>query len=131
MATLRAVDCVHRTVPDLAAGLAFYQEALGHELIWRTPVAAGLRLPGSEAELVLSTSHDGPEVDFLVDDVPAVVTRLTAAGATLLFGPADIPVGRVAVLRDPFGNPLSVLDLSKGRYLTAPDGTVTGITSNP
>jgi hypothetical protein len=31
-------------VPDLEAGLAFYQDALGHQLIWRTDTAAGLRL---------------------------------------------------------------------------------------
>ena len=113
---LRAVDCVHLTVPDLEAGLAFYRDTLGHELIWQTAVAAGLRLPGSEAEIVLSATHAGPQVDFLVDDVPAAVASLQSAGATLTFGPADIPVGRVAVLTDPFGNALSVLDLSKGRY---------------
>ena len=123
-AVLRAIDCVHLTVPDLEAGLSFYRDALGHELIWRTPVALGLRLPDSEAELVLSTSHDGPQVDFLVPSVPDAVAALTAAGAILVFGPADIPVGRVAVLTDPFGNPISVLDLSRGRYTTGPDSQV-------
>jgi hypothetical protein len=33
----------------------------------------------------------------------------------------------VAVIADPFGNRLTVLDLSKGRYVTDPDGTVTDI----
>jgi hypothetical protein len=36
-------------------------------------------------------------------------------------------VGRVAVVADPFGNRLTLLDLSKGRYLTDADGIVTGV----
>jgi hypothetical protein len=42
-------------------------------------------------------------------------------------GPEDIPVGRVAVVSDPFGNPLVLLDLSKGTFRTSPDGTVTRV----
>jgi hypothetical protein len=42
-------------------------------------------------------------------------------------GPSDIPVGRVAVVADPFGNALVVLDLSKGRYVTDTTRNVTGI----
>ena len=30
--------------------------------------------------------------------------------------PVEIPVGRVAVVADPFGNALVLVDLSKGRY---------------
>ena len=127
MTVLRAVDCVHLVVTDLESGLAFYRDRLGHELIWRTGDAAGLRLPDTGAELVLSVAHDGPAVDLLVESVPAAVAELTAAGATLLAGPFDIPVGSVAVLADPFGNRLSVLDLSKGRYTTGDGGTVTGV----
>jgi hypothetical protein len=39
----------------------------------------------------------------------------------------DIPVGRVAVVADPFDNVLVLVDLSKGRYRTAADGTVMGV----
>jgi hypothetical protein len=45
----------------------------------------------------------------------------------VLSRPEDIPVGRVAVVADPFGNPLVLLDLSKGTFQTGPDGTVTGV----
>jgi hypothetical protein len=41
--------------------------------------------------------------------------------------PEDIPVGRVAVVSDPFGNPLVLIDLSKGTFRTDHDGTVTGV----
>jgi len=33
----------------------------------------------------------------------------------------------VAVIADPFGNPLTVVDLSKGRYVTDAEGNVTGV----
>jgi len=51
----RRVDCLRIAVPDLAAALAFYRDGLGHELIWRSSTAAGLRLPESSAEIVLHT----------------------------------------------------------------------------
>ena len=54
-ALFRKVDCHSIPVADLDAALAFYRDGLGHELIWRDGSAAGLRLPDSDAELVLHT----------------------------------------------------------------------------
>jgi predicted enzyme related to lactoylglutathione lyase len=125
---LRKVDSVQIPVPDLDGGLAFYRDRLGHELIWRTETAAGLRLADSDSELVLQTQQPQPEVDFLVDSVDQAATQLTRAGGTVLAEPFDIPVGRVAVIADPFGNSLTILDLTKGRYLTDADGNVIGVT---
>ena len=119
---LRTVDCVQLPVPDLEAGLAFYRDRLGHELLWRSQTAAALRLSGGDAELVLQTQRPRPEVDFLVDSVDQAATRLVEAGGSVLVEPSDIPVGRVAVVADPFGNPLTIVDLSKGRYVTDADG---------
>jgi predicted enzyme related to lactoylglutathione lyase len=124
---LRKVDCIQLPVPDLEGGLAFYRDRLGHELVWRTEDAAGLRLADSDSELVLQTRRPQPEVDFLVDSVDQAATELTRAGGTVVVEPSDLPVGRVAVIADPFGNPLTILDLTKGRYLTDADGNVTGI----
>lgn len=124
---LRKVDCVQLPVPDLDTGLAFYRDRLGHELIWRTPTAAGLRLPHSDTELVLTIQQPNPEVGFLVDSADQALQQLTRAGGTVLTEPVDIPVGRVAVVADPFGNPLTILDLTKGLYVTDADGNVTGV----
>jgi hypothetical protein len=41
--------------------------------------------------------------------------------------PVDIPIGRLAIVEDPFGNRLVLLDATKGRYHTAEDGTVVGV----
>jgi catechol 2,3-dioxygenase-like lactoylglutathione lyase family enzyme len=59
MALIRKVDCVRFYVPNLEAGLWFYSDRLGPELIWRTETAAGLRLPASEAELFIQ--YECPE----------------------------------------------------------------------
>jgi predicted enzyme related to lactoylglutathione lyase len=122
---LRQVDCVQIPVPDLDAGLRFYRDGLGLELKWRHATQAGLRL--GDTELVLQTERPGLETDFLVDSAEEAVRRVEAAGGTVLSGPDDIPVGRVALVSDPFGNPLVLLDLSKGTFRTDHDGNVTGV----
>jgi predicted enzyme related to lactoylglutathione lyase len=94
-------------------------------LTWRHATQAGLRL--GDTELVLQTERPGLETDFLVDSAEEAVHRVEAAGGTVLSAPEDIPVGRVAVVADPFGNPLVLLDLSKGTFRTDHDGTVTGV----
>src|ERR1022692_301173 len=46
-------------------------------------------------------------------------------------GPSISPVGRLAVVTDPFGNDLVLLDPSKGRYITDDTKRVTGLASKP
>lgn len=52
---------------------------------------------------------------------------MVAAGGQVIAEPTPIPVGRVAVVSDPFGNPLVLVDLSSGSYLTDAAGRVTAI----
>jgi len=113
MALFKKVDCLLLKVKDLDAGLEFYSVALGHEVIWKTPTAAGLRLPESEAELVLSTEN-GPETDLKVCDTKIAYEQLLQAGAKSVVPPFEIKIGVCAVVEDPWGNPLTILDTSKG-----------------
>jgi lactoylglutathione lyase len=124
MTLLRKVDCVRLYVPDLEAGLAFYRDQLGHELIWRTNSAAGLRLPESEAELVLQTEDQRQEVDLLVDSADEVAIFIEEVGGRVIVPPFDIQIGRCTVVEDPWGNPLVLLDTSKGLLKTDTDGNV-------
>ena len=126
MPLIRKVDCVRLYVPDLEAGLAFYRDQLGHELIWRTPTAAGLRLPETDAELVIQTEEQRQEVDFLVDSADEVARFIEQAGGTVIVPPFDIQIGRCVVVEDPWGNPLVLLDTSKGLFTTDADGNVIG-----
>lgn len=110
----RKVDCLSLPVPDLDQALGFYSDELGHELIWRSDNAAGLRLPDSSAELVLHTDDRPMETDLMVESVPDALERVTAAGAKLLHGPFEIRIGLCAVVMDPWDNVLVILDTSKG-----------------
>ena len=122
------VDAVTVPVPDLDSGLEFYVGELGHRLAWRNDGVgqAAVALRESDTEVVLTT-RDRYEPNWLVDDVHEAAAVFEAAGGRVLSPAFDIPVGRVAVVTDPFGNVLVLVDLSKGRYRTADDGTVTGV----
>jgi hypothetical protein len=89
-----------------------------------------LRLPDSETEIVLATAQEYAP-NWLVTSADEAARVVVSAGGRLLNGPFDIPVGRAAVVADPFGNALVMLDLSRGTYVT--DGTkrVTGLASDP
>jgi lactoylglutathione lyase len=129
-ALFKKVDCHSLPVTDLDAAIAFYSGRLGHELIWRDASAAGLRLPGSEAELVLHTDPRPVETDLLVDSVPDAIERFVAAGGALIVGPFEIRIGLCAVLRDPWQNSVVILDQSKGLLQTDVDGNVVGLDSH-
>ena len=128
---LKTVDAISVPVPSLAAGLEFYHNELGHELLWRHDQLgqAALRLPGGDTELVLAT-RQRYEPNWLVDSADEASARIIEAGGRVVTEPFDIPVGRVAVVADPFGNELVLIDLSKGSYRTDADGSVTGISSD-
>jgi predicted enzyme related to lactoylglutathione lyase len=126
MPLIRKVDCVRLYVPDLEEGLAFYRDQMGHELIWRTETAAGLRLPESEAELVIQTEDSRQEVDLLVDSADQAAKFIGQAGGRVIVPPFDIQIGRCVVVEDPWGNPLVLLDTSKGLLKTDAEGNVIG-----
>ena len=123
---IRKVDCVQIQVPDLDAGLAFYRDQLGHQLVWRTERAVGLRLPDTDAEIVLQIERPGMEINLLVDSVDAAVARIVAAGGTVVVPPFEIQIGRCVVVCDPWGTQLIMLDTSKGLLATDADGNVIG-----
>jgi len=125
---LRKVDAVTFRVPDLDAGLAFYERHLGHSLLWRNDEIrqAGLRCPESDTEIVLSIDLDA-EPNWLVHSADSAAAAVVDAGGSVISEARDIPVGRVAVVRDPFGNRLVLVDLTAGRYRTSESGNVTGV----
>lgn len=121
---IRKVDCVSVPVADLGEALAFYRDRLGHELVWRSETAAGLRMPDSETELVVHTELRPAATELLVESVPTAVERFVDAGGTLVSGPFEIPIGNGAVVSDPWGNILMFLDMSRGPLETDSDGNV-------
>lgn len=114
----RKVDCHSIPVANLDAALAFYCDRLGHELIWRDATAAGLKLPDTDAELVLHTENRPVETDLLVTSVPDAIAKFVDAGGRVVAGPFEIRIGLCAVLEDPWQNRLVILDSSKGHLRT-------------
>jgi predicted enzyme related to lactoylglutathione lyase len=127
---LHKLDAVTVPVPDLDAGLRFYRDSLGHELRWRNDQIgqAGLGMPGSDTEIVLTTRQKY-EPNWLVTSADQAAEAVVAAGGRIVTEPFDIPVGRIAVVADPFDNVLVLLDLSRGHYVTDDSGNVTGVSS--
>ncbi len=123
---VRKVDCLRIPVPSLEDGLAFYRDQLGHELLWRSDSAVGLRLPESDAELVLHVEAQPPEVDLLVASADEAAARIVAAGGSIVVPPFDIQIGRCVIVADPWGTRLVLLDASKGLLSTDSEGNVTG-----
>ena len=123
---IRRVDAIEFSVPSIEAGLAFYRDRLGHELVWRSATAAGLRMPETNAEIVIQTERKA-EPALLVASADGAAVRMIEAGGTVIVPPHDVPVGRVVVAEDPWGNRLVLLDLSKGTFVTDADGNVTGV----
>jgi len=117
-ALFKKVDCHSIPVADLDEALTFYRDRLGHELIWRDATGAGLKLPGSEAELVLHTDIRPAETDLLVASVAEAIDRFVGAGGSVVAGPFEIRIGLCAVLEDPWQNRLVILDSSKGHLRT-------------
>ena len=92
---LRQLDAVTVPVPDLDQGLAFYRDQLGHQLLWRNDALgqAGLRLPESTTELVLSTGLAYAS-NWLVTSVDDAVESLVAAGGRVAACPDEHPPPR-------------------------------------
>jgi lactoylglutathione lyase len=114
---LRKIDCVMVRVDDLDAAVAYYREVFGLRLRWRTGSQTGLGMSETDAEIVLHTDQDIPReatVHYLVDNVTAAVEQLAAHGCTVLAAPFEIAIGRCAVVADPFGHTLHILDMTKG-----------------
>ena len=70
----------------------------------------------TDAEIVLHTTPLPREwgVHYLVEDVSAAVDRCHRQGCIVREPPFDVAIGKCAVLEDPFGNILCILDMSKG-----------------
>jgi predicted enzyme related to lactoylglutathione lyase len=105
MPLLHKVDAVQVPVPDIDTGLRFYRDSLGQELRWRNDKIgqAGLGMPGSDTEIVLTTGQPY-QPDWLVTSADEAAVAVQEAGGRVITEPFDIPVGRVAVVADPFGN---------------------------
>lgn len=103
-------------VPDLSAAVEYYSRVFGLRPLWHDEVSVGMGMPETDAEIVLHTMGlpgDGA-VYYLVDDVRASVAAAEQAGCAVRVRPLDVPIGMCAVLADPYGNQIGLIDMTKG-----------------
>ena len=115
---LKKIDCVLIRVNDVADAVNFYSDVFGLKPIWEDQQSqqAGLLFPESDTEIVLHCDPNIPgqvEVHYLVDDVVAAIERYTEQGCKVLAEPFEVRMGKCAVIQDPFGTRLCILDMSK------------------
>ena len=125
---------VNVDVDDLPRATEFYTRALGLA-VGRRFGADGVELLGATSAVYLlakasgSTPFAGTQggrhyrrhwtpvhLDFAVDDVDAAVRRAVEAGATLEQEVAEFAWGRIAVLADPFGHGVCLLQFQRRGY---------------
>lgn len=114
---LRKIDCIMIRVDDVQAAARYYAQVFGLRPQWSGDDAIGLVFPESDAEIVLHNYPDMPssvEVHYLVDDVVAAVNHYKTEGCQVLVEPFDITIGKCAIIQDPFGTRLCILDMTKG-----------------
>jgi predicted enzyme related to lactoylglutathione lyase len=123
---LQKVDSIRIPVPDIESGLAFYRDQLGHVVVWRLDNGAGLRLPGSDTELVLVPQGSGLQVNLHVAHAEAAAERFIEAGGRIILPAFKTINGNAVVVQDPFGNVYALRDDTLGVLVTNEHGFVLG-----
>lgn len=123
---------VNIDVPDLARAEAFYTQAFGLTVSRRFG-SGGLELSGLPAKLYLLEKPEGSvgaaqdlrrygrhwtpvHLDIVVDDLESALEKALGAGAVADAGPRTHVWGKIAVLADPFGNGLCLIEFRNRGY---------------
>ena len=114
---LRKIDCVMLRVDDLEASASFYEDVMGLKRAWTDTEnnMIGFLFPENNSELVIhmDQSLPNPSQSFSVDDVEAFCRSYREKGYHVLVEPFEVRCGLCAVLLDPDGNGLEIIDLTK------------------
>jgi predicted enzyme related to lactoylglutathione lyase len=103
-------------VGDLDRAKAWYHEAFGVEPYFDQPFYVGFQVGGFELGLDPDTAEGGPgpggsTAYWGVSEIEAEFDRLVALGASPLSPIRDVGGGiRVAIVADPFGNPIGLIE---------------------
>lgn len=114
---LRKVDSIMYKVKDLSVSEVFYTDVMGLTKVWEDTDRGmvGFLLKDSDSEVVLHTRDDIPpfSYNYLVDNVRKFCDEHRRLGYTIAFGPIAVRSGSYAVLVDPDGNRIPIIDLTE------------------
>src|SRR5689334_24374036 len=110
---LQRIDRVLLRVPGLDAAVRYYRDVLGLKLARQDKRVASFTLSGG-GELVLHVDPDLPAeaVYYLVDSVREMYRDRAKLKLQFVSPPAAVARGYRAVIKDPFGIVMSILDRS-------------------
>jgi predicted enzyme related to lactoylglutathione lyase len=125
---------VNIDVPDLDSAVRFYTEVFGYKLGRRIGPNA-VELLGGAAPIYLLEHPDGSSplpaasarrdysrhwspvhLDFVVDDIETAQARALAAGAVAESEINEAAYGRIALLADPFGHGICLIEFNGAGY---------------
>jgi len=114
---LRKIDAVLIKVKNLEKTAKFYTTLMGMKRGWTDTEnqMIGLLFPDNDTELVLHCDDTlpNPNISYQVKDVLSFVEQYREAGYKVLREPFDIRCGKCAILQDPEGHNIEVMDITK------------------
>lgn len=114
---LKKIDAVLLRVKDLKKTADFYINVMGLKRGWTDTEhqMIGLLFPGNDTELVLhrDESLPDPNISYQVKDVIEFVEEYREAGYRIIVEPFDIRCGKCAILQDPEGHNIEIMDITK------------------
>ncbi len=114
---LRKIDAVLLRVKDLEETANFYTKVMGLKRGWtdNEHQMIGLLFTDNDTELVLHCDETlpDPNVSYQVKDVLSFVEKYREKGYKVLVEPFDIRCGKCAILEDPEGHSIEVMDITK------------------
>ena len=120
---LLKVDNIMYRVKDLGKAERFYCDVLGLKKVWedKERKMIGFQLEQSDAEIVIHADSNLPDFDFsyLVENVEEFIGEREGK-IEVIVGPMEVRTGKYAVVEDPDGNKIPIIDLTffggKPRY---------------
>jgi len=117
MDALLKIDSIMFFVSYLEKAAEFYENILGLKRVWtdKKHGMIGFVFPEGNSEIVLhnDSSLPNPSFCFLVKNVQTFCDRFKKNGYTVVKEPFEVRCGKHAVLADPDGNELPIIDLTK------------------
>lgn len=117
MSKLLKIDNIMYRVSDLQKAESFYTDVLGLKKAWedRDAKMIGFVFEQSDSEIVIHADPNLPKFDYsyLVENVASFCEDFKKQGNAVLVEPIDVRPGKYAILSDPDGNEIPIIDLTK------------------
>jgi len=117
MNKLLKIDNIMFFVKDLEKASKFYENVLGFKRVWtyKKNKMIGFVFDESDSEIVIHGDPEipNPDFSFLVENVEQFCEEYRKKGYSLIREPFDVRCGKFAILADPDGNAIPIIDLTK------------------